>query len=343
MTTLVERLEQERKLCKRDLISLLDTCDDATLELLREKATRIARQRFGFGVFLRGLIEISSYCKNDCFYCGLRRSNRKAERYRLSDNQILDCCKEGYLAGLRTFVLQGGEDAAFTDERLENLISQISQLYPDAAITLSLGERSEESLLRLRKAGASRYLLRHEAADAELYSAIHPAEKSLTSRMQTIDHLKGLGYQTGVGMMIGVPDQSTESIAEDLLYIEHLQPHMVGIGPFIPHPDTPFGAYPAGDYRLTLMVVAITRLMLPKALIPATTALATLSSEGVKEGILSGANVVMPNISPLEARAKYAIYKDKASHGNQAIEGIDKLNKELASIGYHIDLARGDF
>lgn len=343
MIALVERLVQKQRLCKRDLVSLLSSCDSPSFDLLRQEATRTARERFGFGIYLRGLIEVSSYCKNDCLYCGLRRSNRKAERYRLSDEQILECCEEGYRAGLRTFVLQGGEDGAFSDDRLVQLIGQMRQRYADAAITLSLGERSAESLQRLHTAGANRYLLRHEAADTKLYEAIHPADMSHSARLQTIEQLKQIGFQTGVGMMIGVPGQSIEHIAEDLLYIERVQPQMVGIGPFIPHHDTPFADFPAGDLRLTLMVVAICRLLLPKALIPATTALATLSGNGVKEGILSGANVVMPNLSPSDVRAKYAIYDNKASLGNQAVEGIAKLSRELEAIGYHIDFSRGDF
>ena len=343
MRAIVERLAQEHRASKRDLISLLYSCDSPTLDYLRQEAARIARKQFGFGVFLRGLIEISSYCKNDCLYCGLRRSNREAERYRLSDEQILECCEIGYSAGLRTFVLQGGEDAAFTDERLAGLVGRIRELYPDAAITLSLGERSAESLALLKEAGATRYLLRHEAANAELYSAIHPQDMSHTNRLQTIEELKRLGYQTGVGMMIGVPGQSIENIAEDLCYIADLQPQMVGIGPFIPCRNTPFSDKPSGDVRLTLMAVAIARLLLPKALIPATTALATLSGEGVKLGIESGANVVMPNISPMEVRGKYAIYDNKAHRAGQAIEGIKQLNEELSTIGYHIDLSRGDY
>jgi biotin synthase len=343
MRAIVERLAQEHRASKRDLISLLYSCDSPTLDYLRQEAARIARKQFGFGIFLRGLIEISSFCKNDCFYCGLRRSNREAERYRLSDEQILECCEIGYNAGLRTFVLQGGEDGAFTDKRLVPLVSRIRELYPDVAITLSLGERSPESLALLKEAGATRYLLRHEAANVELYNAIHPQDMSHSNRLHTIAELKRLGYQTGVGMMIGVPGQSIEDIADDLCYIAELQPHMVGIGPFIPCRNTPFADKPNGDVRLTLMAVAITRLLQPKALIPATTALATLSGEGVKLGIESGANVVMPNISPSEVRGKYAIYDNKAYRAGQAIEGINQLSEELSTIGYHIDLSRGDY
>lgn len=343
MKAVVERLVQEHSLTKQDLISLLSCCDSATFSYMRQEATRIARQRFGFGIFLRGLIEVSSYCRNDCFYCGLRRSNRLAERYRLSDEQILRCCEDGYRAGLRTFVLQGGEDAAFTDARLERLIGTIKHLYAGAAITLSLGERSVESLARLRRAGADRYLLRHEAADATLYAALHPSDMSYSNRLQTIEQLMALGFQTGVGMMVGVPHQSVESLAEDLLYISRVQPQMIGIGPFIPHRQTPFAQSQAGDVRLTLMVMAIARLLAPKALIPATTALATLSNEGVRQGVLSGANVVMPNISPLEVRGKYDIYEGKSKAYNQNIESVKRLGAELESIGYHIDLSRGDF
>ena len=343
MRAIAERLVREHKLSERDLSSLIALCDDSTFDYLRQEATRTAHERFGYGIFLRGLIEISSYCKNDCLYCGLRRSNSLANRYRLSQEQILACCREGYALGLRTFVLQGGEDAWWSDERLEQLIHSVKQQCEGVAVTLSLGERSHSSYERLRRAGADRYLLRHEAADRELYESLHPQSMSYAGRMEAISALKELGYQTGVGMMIGVKGQSVESIVKDMLFMQQLQPHMIGIGPFIPHGQTPLGGEPAGDLRLTLLVVAIARLLFPRALIPSTTALSTLSGEGVKLGVLSGANVVMPNLSPLDVRAKYSIYDGKASSGVQAAEGIGQLGKELCLIGYHIDFSRGDY
>ena len=316
---------------------------DDVLQLLRDTAVRTARQQFGLGVYVRGLIELSSFCRCDCLYCGLRRSNRTAERYRLSSEEVMECCREGYALGFRTFVLQGGEDGTHTDTWLRELISKIRATYPDVAITLSLGERSEESYKTLKEAGANRYLLRHEAANEELYASLHPSSKGLQHRLDCLAALKRCGYQTGMGMMIGVKGQTIEHIVEDLLLIERMQPEMVGIGPFLPHRATPLGEEPAGELRLTLATIAIVRLMLPHALLPSTTALATLTPRGRLEGILSGANVVMPNLSPTSVRAKYAIYENKASWGKEAAEGIAALNSELETIGYHIDFSRGDY
>ena len=317
--------------------------EDDVLQLLRDTAVRTARQQFGLGVYVRGLIELSSFCRCDCLYCGLRRSNRTAERYRLSSEEVMECCREGYALGFRTFVLQGGEDGTHTDTWLRELISKIRATYPDVAITLSLGERSEESYKTLKEAGANRYLLRHEAANEELYASLHPSSKGLQHRLDCLAALKRCGYQTGMGMMIGVKGQTIEHIVEDLLLIERMQPEMVGIGPFLPHRATPLGEEPAGELRLTLATIAIVRLMLPHALLPSTTALATLTPRGRLEGILSGANVVMPNLSPTSVRAKYAIYENKASWGKEAAEGIAALNSELETIGYHIDFSRGDY
>lgn len=255
----------------------------------------------------------------------------------------MECCREGYALGFRTFVLQGGEDGTHTDMWLAELISKMRATYPDVAITLSLGERSEESYKTLKEAGANRYLLRHEAANEELYASLHPSSKGLQHRLDCLAALKRCGYQTGMGMMIGVKGQTIEHIVEDLLLIERMQPEMVGIGPFLPHRATPLGEEPAGELRLTLATIAIVRLMLPHALLPSTTALATLTPRGRLEGILSGANVVMPNLSPSSVRAKYAIYENKASWGKEAAEGILALNSELATIGYHIDFSRGDY
>ena len=345
MREIVEHLVANRRLDNESLRALLTECatNANMLQLLRDCAVRTAREQFGLGIYIRGLIEVSSYCRCDCLYCGLRRSNRSAERYRLTHDEIMACCREGYKLGFRTFVLQGGEDGTHTDAWLENLVRDIRQNYPDVAITLSLGERSEESYKLLYEAGANRYLLRHEAANAELYDALHSTAKGLKNRLECLEALKRIGYQVGMGMMIGVKGQSIDDIVEDLQLIGRMQPQMVGIGPFMPHSSTPLGGEPAGDLRLTLAVVAITRLMLPSALIPSTTALATLSPTGRLEGILSGANVVMPNLSPSDIRAKYAIYENKASWGKEAAEGLAALEQELNTIGYHIDYSRGDF
>ena len=317
--------------------------EDDVLQLLRDTAVRTARQQFGLGVYVRGLIELSSFCRCDCLYCGLRRSNRTAERYRLTSEEVMECCREGYALGFRTFVLQGGEDGTHTDAWLSELIGKMRTTYPDVAITLSLGERSEESYRILKEAGANRYLLRHEAANEELYASLHPSSRGLEHRLDCLRALKRCGYQTGMGMMIGVKGQTIDHIVEDLLLIERMQPEMVGIGPFLPHRATPLGEEPAGELRLTLATIAIVRLMLPHALLPSTTALATLTPRGRLEGILSGANVVMPNLSPSSVRAKYAIYENKASWGKEAAEGIAALNSELETIGYHIDFSRGDY
>lgn len=343
MRLLVERLTREHRLNADEYRSLLTTEDRPTIEFLRDNAAAITRRVTGRGVFLRGLIEISSYCRNNCLYCGLRRDNNLAVRYRLSDDEILRCCENGYRLGLRTFVLQSGEDSALSDSHLVRLVSEIHKRWQDAAITLSLGERSTESYLSLYEAGASRYLLRHEAADKALYNRLHPAEMSLDNRINCIKSLIDIGYQTGMGMMIGVPGQTIDNLVADLLLMEQMQPQMIGIGPFIPHSLTPFARHQPGDLTLTLKLIAITRLMFPTALIPSTTALATLSPTGRLDGILSGANVTMPNLSPSSVRDKYAIYENKASSGAEAAEGINLLKRELASIGYHINLSRGDY
>ena len=340
---LADRLISRRRLDAEEYRTLVSGWDEATLAYLRQDAVRTACEQFGRGVYVRGLIEVSSSCRNDCLYCGLRCSNTSAERYHLSDEQILECCREGYAAGFRTFVLQGGEDMAFTDNRLEGLIGRIRTEFTDAAITLSLGERSEESYRRLRDAGADRYLLRHEAASKTLYEKLHPQSMSWENRMRCIEVLKRVGFQTGVGMMVGAPYQSVSDLADDLMFIQRIEPEMIGIGPFIPHCATPFSAHPAGSLRLTYLLLAIVRIMHPKALIPATTALATLSADGRREGILSGANVVMPNLSPSEVRNKYAIYDGKANRGSEAAEGLALLEQELNEIGYRVDYSRGDY
>lgn len=343
MRELAERLVRDGGLQLHQYRTLLAQCDSDTLEDLRREAVRIARQRFGCGVFVRGLIEIGSYCRRNCFYCGLRRDNHNADRYRLSDEQIIACCETGYKMGFRTFVLQSGEDAWWNDDRMSGILKRIKRLCPDAAITLSLGERSYESYKFLHEAGASRYLLRHEAANKALYEMIHPADMSYDERMGCVDMLIRAGYQTGIGMMIGVAGQGIEELAEDIDFIARTQPQMVGIGPFIPSFGTPFADMPAGDLRLTLLTLAIVRIVAPDALIPATTALATLSNEGRKLAILSGANVVMPNLTPSIERSKYTIYNDKAALGAESFEGLNDLERELNSIGYHIDFSRGDF
>lgn len=343
MTDLVKRLSQEHSLEASEFVRLIDSCDNITFDYIRQQAVATAQRWFGKGIYIRGLLEISSYCKNDCLYCGLRRSNVNADRYRLSSNEILNCCSKGYKAGIRTFVLQGGEDFFWNDEQLVSLVSKIHESYPDVAITLSLGERSQESYSRLYEAGATRYLLRHETACNDLYRELHPAEMSHAQRLNCVKTLIDTGYQTGVGMMIGVPGQTTETLVKDLLLMRNLNPQMIGIGPFIPHKDTPLADERPGSVRLTLLMLSILRLMFPDALIPATTALVSLTSDGHSLGVLSGANVIMPNLTPINVRDKYAIYNNKVNSGNEAVEGLSLLERELNSIGYHIDYSRGDY
>lgn len=341
MKDLIDKLYNTGNLTDAELEALL--LDDNENEYLRKRAEEKRISVYGREVYIRGLIEISNYCKNNCLYCGIRAGNEKAERYRLSTDDILSCCDMGYEAGFRTFVLQGGEDIKQDDDFIVTTVKAIKSKYPDCAVTLSVGEKSFESYKKYRDAGADRYLLRHETIEKCHYEKLHPKNMTLENRVRCLKDLKALGFQVGCGIMVGSPYQELKYIIKDLRFIKEFEPQMVGIGPFIPHHDTPFKDYPAGDLRLTLMAIAITRLLLPKALIPATTALATLSKEGVKKGILSGANVVMPNLSPAGIRAKYAIYDNKASREGQSAEGIEILSEELKSIGYHIDFSKGDF
>ncbi len=309
---------------------------------ITDMAVKQRKNIYGNKIYIRGLIEISSFCKNDCYYCGLRRSNQNAERYRLTKEEILECCNQGYQSGFRTFVMQGGEDAYYTDARMTDIVSEIKKQYPDCAVTLSLGEKSYETYKKYREAGADRYLLRHETADCEHYSKLHPSEMKLSSRKKCLEDLKSLGFQIGAGFMVGSPYQTTENLAEDLLYLQELKPHMVGIGPFIPHHDTPFRDMPAGNTELTLYLISIVRLILPYALIPATTALSTVDEYGREKGILAGANVIMPNLSPVLQRKKYLLYDNKAISGAEAAEQIDILKAKMNNIGYEIVIDRGD-
>lgn len=306
-------------------------------------ATALRQRHYGNKVYIRGLIEISSYCRKDCRYCGLRRSNDRASRYRLSRSDIYQQAKQGYELGIRTFVLQGGEDSYFSDERLEDIISTLKATYPEAAITLSLGERSAVSLKRLRLAGADRYLLRHETADERHYETLHPKPMTLRTRLDCLQTLKALGYQTGAGMMVGSPGQSVTTLAKDLLLLQSLSPEMVGIGPYIHAEDTPFGDAPDGDVDLTLYLLSLVRILLPRALIPATTALSTLDETARIRSLLSSANVLMPNLTPPMHRADYAIYADKKATNLESIEGLADLKDQLARHGLQLDMSRGDF
>lgn len=313
--------------------------DDYIFSLARS----VSKKNYKNKIYIRGLIELTGYCKNDCLYCGLRKSNKLAQRYRLIKDDILSCCSVGYDMGFRTFVLQGGEDGYFTDQVVCDIVREIKTSYPDCAVTLSLGERTYESYKALKEAGADRYLLRHETADEKHYKKLHPNNMLFKNRIECLTYLKELGFQTGCGFMVGSPYQTIDSIVKDLIFIRDFKPEMVGIGPFIPHKDTPFSSMPTGDVYLTLFLISVVRLMLPKALIPATTALGSAHPYGRELGILAGANVVMPNLSPESIRKKYSLYNNKISTGEEAAENCRLLEQKLASIGYKIDFSRGDY
>lgn len=342
MTDIVEKLYMTGDLSDNELKALIETDDEAAAKLLRERADEVRRKSYGKKVFLRGLIEVSSYCKNDCLYCGIRRSNKEADRYRLSREQIMSCAESGYELGFRTFVMQGGEDSAFTDDFMCGVISELREKYPDCAITLSLGERSFESYKRMKDAGADRYLLRHEAADGELYKKLHPAEMSLENRKNCLFQLRELGYQVGAGFMVGAPYQTTDSLIADLRFLQKLKPQMIGIGPFVPHHCTPFADENGGTLGLTLRLLGILRLMFPKVLLPATTALGTIAPNGRELGLQTGCNVVMPNLSPVNVRKKYDLYDNKICTGEEAAECRMCLQKRIEAAGYEVAVERGD-
>lgn len=339
---LARKLVCTNDLPAQELYELIENRDQETALYLKEEAGRLCREHYGRRVFIRGLIEFTNFCKNDCFYCGIRRGNKEADRYRLETEEILTCCKAGEELGFRTFVLQGGEDPYFSDERLIHLVKAIKASHPDCAITLSVGERSRESYEKLFLAGADRYLLRHETADKGHYERLHPGEMSFENRMKCLNDLKETGFQTGCGFLVGSPGQTTAHLVKDLRFLKEFAPHMVGIGPFLSHKDTPFHDQPDGSTALTLYLLSIIRLLLPKVLLPATTALGTAKEGGREEGILHGANVVMPNLSPIGVRRKYMLYDKKLSTGSEAAESLELLKKSLLSIGYETAVSRGD-
>ena len=343
MKELIDKLHHTQELTREEFLTLLSNRNTETDLYARRLARGVRQKIYGNQVYIRGLIEFTSYCRNDCYYCGLRRSNHAAQRYRLTEEDILSCCQQGYELGFRTFVLQGGEDGYFTGERLAGLVRHIKKQYPDCALTLSVGERTEEEYSAFRKAGADRYLLRHETADETHYRILHPEPLSLQHRKDCLRTLKKLGFQTGAGFMVGSPGQTAETLAEDFLFLKELDPEMVGIGPFISHKDTPFRSREDGTLEDTLFYLALVRLMLPRALLPATTALGTIAPDGRELGILSGANVVMPNLSPLYVRKKYMLYDGKISTGDEAAEGVEQLKKRMETIGCCIVTDRGDY
>lgn len=342
MNEWIQKLKETHNLSREEWISLIANRSDLLADELFAEARKVRQQSYGNTIYIRGLIEFTNHCKNDCFYCGIRKSNGNAERYRLSKEEILSCCKTGYALGFRTFVLQGGEDGYFTDKRLCDIVSSIKGLYPDCALTLSVGEKSRESYQSLFDAGADRYLLRHETFDFTHYGKLHPASLSAKHRQQCLWNLKEIGYQVGTGFMVGSPYQTAENLADDMLFIKQLNPQMVGIGPFIPHHDTPFEYRAAGSLELTLFMLGLLRLMLPKVLLPATTALGTISPNGRELGISAGANVIMPNLSPVDVRQNYLLYDNKLCTGNEAAESLETLKKTMENIGYQIVVSRGD-
>ncbi len=339
---LIDKLNIKQTLSKEEWITLISKRSPKLSEYLFSLAREKRRQYYGGDVYIRGLIEFTNYCKNDCLYCGIRKSNGNVNRYRLSKEEILSCCHAGYDLGFRTFVLQGGEDGYYTDHRMTEIIRNIRSNFPDCAITLSVGEKSREAYQRFFDAGANRYLLRHETYNACHYARLHPPSLTAKTRQQCLWDLKDIGYQVGTGFMVGSPAQTSEYLAEDMLFIKKLNPQMVGIGPFIPHHDTPFAKETAGTLELTLFMLGLLRLMLPKVLLPATTALGTIHPHGRELGILAGANVVMPNLSPTDVRKNYMLYDNKLCTGMEAAEHKAELEKRIEAAGCRIVTARGD-
>ena len=340
---IINRLHRGDVLSCDEWMVLLSSLNEEEREYLRVKAQGVAVANYGKGVFVRALLEISSYCKNNCYYCGIRASNINAQRYRLTKEEILACCREADALGFNTFVMQGGEDPRQTDEWIVDVVREIRATYPDKAITLSVGERSAEAYAAFKEAGANRFLLRHETRNDEHYSHLHPSMMSSENRRECLFTLKRLGFQTGSGMMIGSPGQTDEHLYEDIRFLEDLQPQMIGIGPFLPATNTPFENENHGSADKTILMLSLLRLRFPNVLLPATTALATLCPNGMERAILAGANVVMPNISPVEQRKKYSIYDNKKSTGAESAQQMQQLEDRLNAIGYHIDYARGDF
>ena len=343
MKETLEALARGERLQPQDFQSLIEEENPQFWAETFAKARERAQAVFGRSIYTRGLIEFTNFCRQNCLYCGIRAGNPQADRYRLTQQEILECCQEGYGLGFRTFVLQGGEDPYFSDERIAQIVRAIKAAYPDCAVTLSIGEKPMESYRLFREAGADRYLLRHETADNEHFAKLHPPGQRLESRMACLESLKELGYQVGTGFMVGSPGQQSRHLAQDLAFIQRFRPQMVGIGPFIPHKDTPFAGEKAGTLQMTLRLIALLRLMLPDALIPATTALGTIAEDGREQGILAGANVVMPNLSPMRVRKKYALYDNKICTGEESAQCRQCLAARMGSIGYELTVDRGDY
>ena len=340
--TIFKKIDEGRGLEREDLRYLLENRETVE-EAVFEKARAITERLFHKKIYVRGLIEFTNYCHNNCYYCGIRRDNDEVARYRLTTEEMEAVVAVGAEAGFQTFVLQGGEDAFFTDERLADWLGRIKKIQPGCAITLSVGERSRQSYARLKEAGADRFLLRHETYDPEHYKKLHPKEMDRDRRLACLYELKALGYQVGSGFMVGSPYQSTENLVEDFMFLQKLQPAMIGIGPYVRHHATPFCDFENGSVELTAMCIAILRLLFPTANIPSTTAMQTLAADGRNRGILAGANVFMPNLSPSRVRESYALYDNKAAFALEAAENLRDLKEQIAELGYEIVMSRGDF
>ncbi len=339
---IVANVKQKKSISPEELQTILTDRDEAHEACLFAAAREVAEETFHKQIYLRGLIEFTNFCKNDCYYCGIRCGNKRAERYRLTEEEILSCCDQGEALGFRTFVLQGGEDSFYTDDLICRIIEKIKKKHPACAVTLSIGERSRESYRRFFESGADRYLLRQETANETHYGKLHPPAMSAVHRKQCLFELKEIGYQVGGGFLVGTPGQTVSDIYEDLVFMQKLQPQMIGIGPFLAHQDTPFAKEPDGSVRDTLRLLAVLRLLFPKALLPATTALGTADPKGREKGILAGANVLMPNLSPGEVREKYLLYDGKICTGEEAAECVGCLSDRIGAIGYEISMSRGD-
>lgn len=343
ITDVVDIFLDTGNLTREQFVLLLEHArDPGVFMALQQKAMELRRKYYGEKVYIRGLIEFTNYCKNNCYYCGIRRGNRQVNRYRLREEEIFACCREGYELGYRTFVLQGGEDPYYTDVRMEDIIRKIKADYPDCALTLSVGEKDKETYALWKAAGVDRYLLRHETANAAHYAVLHPEEMKLEHRKQCLYDLKSLGYQVGAGFMVGAPGQTREYLVDDLLFLKELEPEMVGIGPFIPHQATRFAGEKAGSVDLTIFLLAVIRILLPRVLLPATTALGTMDKRGREKGLLAGANVIMPNLSPEKNRKDYSLYDHKISTGEEAAQSIERLKKRVESVGMYVAAERGD-
>ena len=339
---LLHLLSEKHHLSLSSYEKILEERTEADEELAHQLARECTEKYYGRGVYTRGLIEFTNYCKNNCHYCGIQRGNQEVERYRLSKEEILSCCEEGYSLGFRTFVLQGGEDPYFTDEKIVEIVQAIKKAFPDCAVTLSIGEKSRATYEKYFRAGADRYLLRHETADKEHYQYLHPKELSWEHRMRCLKDLKDIGFQVGCGFMVGSPHQTAKTLAKDLYFIQEFQPDMCGIGPFIPQHATVFAREKAGTLQDTLFLLSLLRLIHPNMLIPATTALGTIDKRGRELGILSGANVLMPNLSPTAVRKKYLLYDNKICTGDESAQCRACLSRRMESIGAHLLVDRGD-